>query len=171
MGIGLAWGDGACDLAYIPIGHSVETAADATVQLELAAVLAALAPWLASPRHPKTLQNAKYDRLVLLRHGLALEGVVMDTMLADYLRDSGDGHGLEAMAQRNFGFSPTSYGDLVAKGSSFAAVPISAAAQYCGMDVHLTWRLTGLLRQQLEDRKSTRLNSSHSSVSRMPSSA
>ena len=74
-----------------------------------AAVLAALAPWLASPRHPKTLQNAKYDRLVLLRHGLALEGVVMDTMLADYLRDSGDGHGLEAMAQRNFGFSPTSY--------------------------------------------------------------
>ena len=148
VGIGLAWGDGASDLAYIPIGHSDETAA--APQLELAVVLAGLAPWLASERHPKTLQNAKYDRLVLLRHGLPLAGVVMDTMLADYLRDAGDGHGLEAMALRNFGFSPTSYGDLVAKGSNFAAVPISAAAQYCGMDVHLTWRLTGLLRQQLE---------------------
>jgi len=28
-------------------------------------------------------------------------------------------------------------------------VPIEAAAQYCGMDVHLTWRLTPLLRGQL----------------------
>ena len=26
--------------------------------------------WLGSSQHPKTLQNAKYDRLILLRHGL-----------------------------------------------------------------------------------------------------
>lgn len=73
----------------------------------------------------------------------------MDTLLADYLRDAGDRHGLEVMAQRNFGFTPTSYSELVPKGSSFTAVPIPAAALYCGMDVHLTWRLTGLLRGQL----------------------
>lgn len=161
VGIGLCWGAGASDLAYIPIGHGGsesqgllaglgEPAADASVtQLPLATVLQALAPWLASPAHPKTLQNAKYDRLVLLRHGLALEGVVMDTLLADYLRDANDRHGLEVMAQRNLGFTPTSYADLVPKGASFAAVPIKAAALYCGMDVHVTWRLTGLLRQQL----------------------
>jgi DNA polymerase I len=161
VGIGLCWGAGASDLAYIPIGHGGseskgllaglgEPAADASItQLPLATVLQALAPWLASPAHPKTLQNAKYDRLVLLRHGLALEGVVMDTLLADYLRDANDRHGLEVMAQRNLGFTPTSYGDLVPKGVSFAAVPIPAAAQYCGMDVHVTWRLTGLLREQL----------------------
>ena len=161
VGIGLCWGAGASDLAYIPIGHGGsesqgllaglgEPTADASItQLPLATVLQALAPWLASPAHPKTLQNAKYDRLVLLRHGLALEGVVMDTLLADYLRDANDRHGLEVMAQRNLGFTPTSYGDLVPKGVSFAAVPIPAAAQYCGMDVHVTWRLTGLLREQL----------------------
>jgi DNA polymerase-1 len=160
VGIGLCWGAGASDLAYIPIGHGGSESqgllaglgepTDASIsQLPLATVLQALAPWLASPAHPKTLQNAKYDRLVLLRHGLALEGVVMDTLLADYLRDANDRHGLEVMAQRNLGFTPTSYGDLVPKGVSFAAVPIPAAAQYCGMDVHVTWRLTGLLREQL----------------------
>ncbi|MFM7634264.1 MAG: DNA polymerase, partial [Cyanobacteriota bacterium] len=100
-------------------------------------------------QHPKTLQNAKYDRLILLRHGLPLEGVVMDTLLADYLRDANAKHGLEVMAERNFGFCPTSYGELVHKGASFAAVPIEAAARYCAMDVHVTWRLTGLLRAQL----------------------
>ena len=161
VGLGLCWGMGATDLAYIPIGHTrgegqVElpgldhAATTANLrQLPLEVVLQALAPWLASPAHPKTLQNAKYDRLVLLRHGLALEGVVMDTLLADYLRDANDRHGLEAMARRNLGFTPASYSDLVPKGASFAAVPIAEAAQYCGMDVHVTWRLTGLLREQL----------------------
>ncbi len=162
VGVGLCWGEGLIDLAYIPIGHTSGEAqglladlgapseADATIaQLPLETVLQALAPWLASSAHPKTLQNAKYDRLVLLRHGLPLEGVVMDTLLADYLRDANDRHGLEVMAQRNLGFAPTSYSELVPKGGSFAAVPIKAAALYCGMDVHVTWRLTGLLRRQL----------------------
>ena len=156
VGVGLCWGAGTTDLAYIPIGHLSQPAADllsepppAPQQLPLDAVLTALAPWLASPEHPKTLQNAKYDRLVLLRHGLPLGGVVMDTLLADYLRDANAKHGLEVMAERNFGFSPTSYSELVPKGATFAAVPLETAAQYCGMDVHVTWRLTGLLRDQL----------------------
>ena len=204
VGIGLAWGEGPADLAYIPIGHQFGPASDhsstnaethidasaisnlqgelsvemlsaetctkgqnaaelpkppsqqsaepttaASQQLPLDTVLSALAPWLASAQHPKTLQNAKYDRLILLRHGLALEGVVMDTLLADYLRDANAKHGLEELAERNFGFRPTSYSALVAKGATFASVPIEAAALYCGMDVHLTRRLTPLLQDQL----------------------
>ncbi|MCP9826668.1 DNA polymerase, partial [Synechococcus sp. EJ6-Ellesmere] len=151
VGVGLCWGEGSSDLAYIPIGH--QPPADSAVlsqQLPLDQVLTALAPWLESAQHPKTLQNAKYDRLILLRHGLSLEGVVMDTLLADYLRDANAKHGLEVMAERNFGFTPTSFSELVAKGETFAAVPIEAAARYCAMDVHVTWRLTPLLRGQLQ---------------------
>lgn len=163
VGVGLCWGKGSCELAYIPVGHQpppaaastdLLTTADAAApmmsQLPLDQVLTALAPWLASAAHPKTLQNAKYDRLILLRHGLNLDGVVMDTLLADYLRDANARHGLEVLAERNFGFTPTSFTELVAKGESFAAVPIEAAARYCAMDVHLTWRLTPLLRGQLQ---------------------
>ncbi|MDM7953755.1 MAG: DNA polymerase I [Cyanobium sp. CZS 25K] len=156
VGIGLCWGEGLADLAYVPIGHHSPPAADllstpppAPVQLPLDAVLLALGPWLASAEHPKALQNAKYDRLILLRHGLPLAGVVMDTLLADYLRDANDKHGLEAMAARNFGIHPTAFGDLVAKGQTFADVPIEAAALYCAMDVHLTRRLGALLAEQL----------------------
>jgi DNA polymerase-1 len=158
VGIGLCWGEDPADPVYVPLGHHPQPAADLLSeppppprQLPLEEVLAALAPWLASEAHPKTLQNAKYDRLILLRHGLSLGGVVMDTLLADYLCDPGERHGLEAMAQREFGFTPTAYGDLVPKGGSFAAVPVTEAALYCGMDVHLTWRLTGLLRQRLSE--------------------
>ena len=157
VGVGLCWGEGPTELAYIPIGHQPPMAADllseppaAPAQIPLDQVLNALAPWLASEAHPKTLQNAKYDRLILLRHGLPLAGVVMDTLLADYLRDANAKHGLDAMAERNFGFTPTSFSELVPKGATFAAVPINAAAQYCGMDVHLTRRLSALLFQQLQ---------------------
>jgi DNA polymerase-1 len=38
----------------------------------------------------------------------------------------------------------------VPKGANFSVVPIEAAALYCGMDVHVTRRLTPLLRSQLE---------------------
>ena len=113
-------------------------------------MLTALAPWLASAAHPKALQNAKYDRLILLRHGLALEGVVIDTLLADYLRDAAAKHGLEVMAEREFGFSPTAYSDLVGKKQTFADVAIEPASLYCGMDVHVTRRLALQLREQLE---------------------
>jgi DNA polymerase I len=179
VGIGIAWGEGTADLAYIPIAHQQRSRserewavdqggatpsgppkpggpakaawdADASRQLPLAEVLTGLAPWLASAAHPKTLQNAKYDRLILLRHGLTLAGVVMDTLLADYLRDANAKHGLEILAERNLGFTPTSYSEVVPKGATFATVPITTAAQYCGMDVHVTWRLTPLLRSQLE---------------------
>ena len=156
VGIGLCDGPAESDPVYVPIGHQSPIATDLLQeapppprQLPLETVLAALAPWLASDAHPKTLQNAKYDRLILMRHGLALGGVLMDTLLADYLCDPGERHGLEAMAQREFGFSPTSYSGLGAKGATFASVPVAEASQYCGMDVHLTWRLTALLRQRL----------------------
>ena len=152
VGIGVCWGEEPEALAYIPIGHrpAEDLTAEQIQQLPLESVLTALAPWLASGDHPKALQNAKYDRLILLRHGLALEGVVIDTLLADYLRDAAAKHGLEVMAEREFGFSPTAYSDLVGKKQTFADVAIEPASQYCGMDVHVTRRLALRLRGQLE---------------------
>ncbi len=153
VGIGVCWGEGQKELAYIPIGHNQPAELlnkDATSQLPLEIVLKAMAPWLASANNPKALQNAKYDRLIFLRHGLTLEGVVMDTLLADYLRDAAAKHGLEVMAEREFNFTPTSFNELVGKGQTFADVAIPTASLYCGMDVHVTRRLALRLRQQLE---------------------
>ena len=149
VGIGLCWGDGLNELAYIPLGHKGSDDISPE-QLPLETVLTALAPWLASRDHPKTLQNAKYDRLILLRHGVALEGVAIDTLLADYLRDAPAKHGLELMAEREFGFQPTSFTELVGKKQTFADVPLEPASLYCGMDVHVTRRLAVLLRTQLK---------------------
>ena len=144
VGIGVCWGEGNDDVAYIPLGHQ-----GSGPQLSLDLVLSRMAPWLASAGHPKCLQNAKYDRLVLLHHGLRLNGVVMDTLLADYLLDPAGRHGLSDMAQRHFGFLPTSFQELVGDHKTITAVAVKAAARYCAMDVHLTRRLAAILRREL----------------------
>ena len=149
VGIGVCWGEELDALAYIPLGHN-GSADSQPVQLPLETVVTALAPWLGSADHPKALQNAKFDRLILMRHGLALGGLVIDTLLADYMRDAAAKHGLELMAEREFGFQPTAYSDLVGKKQTFADVPLESASQYCAMDVHVTRRLALLLRSQLE---------------------
>ena len=153
VGLGFCWGDKASDVAYIPISHRVTPELlekNPSNQLQLEEILIALTPWLASPDHPKVLQNTKYDRLILMRHGQALEGVVMDTLLADYLLDATQKHNLEAMAEREFGFMPTSFNTLVGKGQTFADVGIGEASHYCGMDVYLTRKLSLRLSKQLE---------------------
>ena len=161
VGIGVCWGSELDALAYIPVGHrapaeTVLEPAAALQQLPLESVLERLAPWLASNGHPKALQNAKYDRLILLRHGMPLGGVAMDTLLADYLRDAAAKHGLDAMAERAYGIKPTVFSDLVGKPKDgkarcFSEVALDQAALYCGMDVHLTCRLAIDLRQQLQE--------------------
>ncbi len=154
VGIGICWGASLDDIAYIPIGHILEEKIDDIYdqsQLSIQVVVDSLSHWLASELHPKTLQNAKYDRLIFLRHGLELGGVIIDTLLADYLRDSNAKHGLDVIAKREFGFTPTNFSDLVKRGQTFANVDIKQASLYCGMDVFLTRRLALRLRTQLKE--------------------
>jgi DNA polymerase I len=132
VGIGCCWGNDIADVAYIPLLHtSGET-------LELAVVWQHLRPILESPSHPKVLQNAKFDRLILRHQGIELAGVVADTMLMSYALDPDQTHNLTDLAKRYLSIESTSYKDLVPKGQTISDVAIPAVAQYCGMDVYAT---------------------------------
>ncbi len=152
VGLGFCWGDKADEIAYVPIGHNSLDESTESInckQLSVEVVLNSLSLWFSSSNHPKVLQNAKYDRLILLRHGCELSGVVVDTLLADYLRDPMAKHSLDAMSQREFNFTPKSFSELVGKGETFADVPIKDASLYCSMDVYLTRKLSFILKDQL----------------------
>ncbi|MEM1239413.1 MAG: DNA polymerase I [Cyanobacteria bacterium P01_H01_bin.26] len=143
VGIGCCWGDGLEDLAYIPVGHATGA------QLPLTDVLSALKPILESVDHPKSLQNAKYDRAVLKRQGIELAGVVFDTMLASYVLNPENSHNLTDLSLRYLNLAAQSYSDLVPKGKTIADIPIDQVAVYCGGDVHTTYRLVPILQAEL----------------------
>ncbi|MGB3299009.1 MAG: DNA polymerase I, partial [Phormidesmis sp.] len=143
VGIGCCWGEGKTDLAYIPVGHTIGK------QLSVKAVTAALRPVLESDRYPKAFQNAKYDRLVLRRAGITLAGVVFDPMLASYVLNPENSHNLSDMSLRYLELTTVSYEDLVPKGKTIGEVAIAPVAQYCGSDVHTTYRLVPILKAEL----------------------
>ncbi len=155
VGLGFCFGKSLKDIVYIPIGHQkkegdlIET--NHINQLKIEDVIYELKNWFTSKENPKTLQNAKYDRLILLRHGVTLNGVVIDTMLADYTFDSTLKHSLDEIAFREFGFKPNSFSDIVKKGENFSYVDIKTASIYCGMDVYLTRKLAIIFLKRLKN--------------------
>jgi DNA polymerase-1 len=144
VGLGCCWGTGQGEMAYIPVGHQ------AGEQLPLAMVLEALGPVLEGDRYPKALQNAKYDRLVLLNQGIQLRGVVFDTMLASYVLNPEASHNLTDLSLRYLNLTAQSYSDLVPKGKTIADLAIAAVADYCGADVYTTYQLVPRLRAELD---------------------
>tara|TARA_Y100001968_G_scaffold150387_1_gene137580 strand:+ start:2857 stop:5841 length:2985 start_codon:yes stop_codon:yes gene_type:complete len=154
VGIGLCWGEGLKDVAYIPLGHNNEDDIfniETKEQLSLDLVINRLGAWITSEKHPKVLQNAKYDRLILLRHGIEIKGISMDTLLGDYVLDSVAKHGLAEIAKREFGFTPIKFNEIVPKGKNFSSVSISEASKYCGMDVYLTRKVYFILHRNLKN--------------------
>ncbi len=145
VGVGCCWGEGPTELAYVPVGHSTGR------QLSATAVVEALRPILEDSKYPKVFQNAKYDRLVLRRAGVSLAGVVFDPMLASYVLNPENSHNLSDMALRYLELTTVSYTDLVPKGKTIGEVAIAKVAQYCGSDVHVTYRLVPLLKAELHD--------------------
>ncbi len=144
VGIGCCWGTLPTDMAYIPLGHKTGG------NLNKAEALAALRPILESDKYPKSLQNAKFDRLVLRCQGIKLAGVVFDTMLASYILNSEASHNLSELSKRYLGLTAKSYAQLVPKGKNIADLDIPTVADYCGMDVYATYQLVPKLSAELE---------------------
>ncbi|MDZ8053088.1 MAG: DNA polymerase I [Aulosira sp. ZfuVER01] len=144
VGIGCCWGTQPDEMAYIPLGHKTGE------NLNQEIVVKALRPILESADYPKSLQNTKFDRLVLRCQGIKLSGVVFDTMLASYLLNPDSSHNLSDLAQKYLGLTAKSYVDLVPKGKTIADLDIPTVADYCGMDVYSTFGLVPKLREELE---------------------
>ena len=146
VGIGCCWGNDVKETAYIPVKHTQETSLDQDK------IIAALSPILESDDYPKTLQNAKFDRLMFRHFGINLKGVVFDTMLASYVLHPERTHNLSDLTTRYLpDLSTQSYQDLdITKGKTIADLDIQTVAEYCGMDAYVTYRLSQLLAAELK---------------------
>ena len=139
VGISLAVTAG--EAAYIPLAHRYPGAPD---QLSREAVLALLRPWLESAA-PKVGHYSKYDAHVFANHGIALEGVVHDTMLESYvLGSTATRHDLDSVAALYLGVAALKYEEVAGKGAKqipFDQVDLDKATQYSAEKADLKLRL------------------------------
>ncbi len=150
---------------YVPVGHREEALLGEDGkkygQVPPEQFISIVKPLLEDASVKKTGQNIKYDMIVLARHGMTLQGVDFDTMIASYLIDpTGGRHNLGDMALRYLDRKMIPITDLIGKGSkavTMDCVPVDLVAQYSCEDADLTWRLRELFEPMLEERGLTRL--------------
>ncbi|MFQ2669430.1 DNA polymerase I [Aeromonas caviae] len=128
--------------AYVPLGHDY---LGAPVQLSEALVLGKLKPLLEDPARLKVGQNLKYDRNVLLNHGIELQGIAYDTMLESYvLNSTASRHDMDSLARRYLNVETISFEDIAGKGVkqlTFNQIELEQAAPYAAEDADITLRL------------------------------
>ena len=141
---------------YIPLAHRT-----GEPQLPWEQVREALRPVLEDPAILKVGHNLKYDIVVLARHGVEVQGLVFDTMIAEWLRDPASRNlGLKNLAWVRLGVEMTEITDLIGRGRkqiSMAEVPVSKVAPYAAADVVMVQRLIPLLERDLEERNALKL--------------
>ncbi|MEK7158765.1 MAG: DNA polymerase I [Patescibacteria group bacterium] len=111
---------------------------------------------LEDPRIKKVGHHAKYDLNVLNHHGIDLQGIDFDTMIASYLLHPGDRqNSLDACAFAEFGYRMMPITDLIGpngKGQkNMRDIPLEDVAWYASEDADWTWRLYETYERQLRD--------------------
>ena len=128
--------------AYVPLAH---TYAGAPAQLGIEAVLAKLRPLLEAETPRKVGHNLKYDRNVLLNHGVDLRGIAFDTMLESYvLNSTAARHDFDSVALKYLGHHTIHYEDVAGKGAKqigFEEVGLDQAGPYAAEDAEVCLRL------------------------------
>ncbi|HQF61037.1 MAG TPA: DNA polymerase I [Anaerolineaceae bacterium] len=141
---------------YIPLGHRQDDN-----QLSLEQVLAALRPALTDPTKPKMGHHLKYDVIVLAQHGLSVNPLSFDTLLAEWVvNPSSRALGLKDMAYDYLGQSMTHIEELIGSGKnqiSMADVPMEQVAPYAAADAEVPLRLRPLLQSRLDEFSATSL--------------
>lgn len=131
---------------YVPVGHTEGA------QLNPDYVLEKLKPILESKDIKKVLQNAKYEMHILKGLGIELNGVVMDTMLASYVKEPSFKHGLKQQAFTRLGYQMSQIEELIGKGKTqitMAETSIEDAADYACGDAKATLELAGYYSRNL----------------------
>jgi len=134
---------------YIPVGHQgFMGLAD---QLNMEYVLERLKPVLCDPAVAKFAHNANYDMTVLANHGVTVNNLTVDTMVAAHLLGESS-LSLKDLASRRLSKEMMPITDLIGKGKkkiTMAQVEIDKAAGYACDDADMTRRLVELLASDL----------------------
>lgn len=118
-------------------------------------ILEKLRSVLENPHILKLGQNIKYDWIVLKNCGISLQGVVFDTMIADYLLHAGSrNHNLDDMAENYLNHKTIKISELIGTGKNqkqMDSIPTNVVAEYAGEDALIPWLLYPILIEKLKE--------------------
>ena len=143
--VGLAFSWKSNNAWYVPVPEAKE---------EVQKVLEIFRPVLEDRKILKIGQNLKYDIQILKNYGLNAGGNLFDTMIAHYLLQPEQKHGLDFLAQAYLEYRNIPTEELIGKrGSkqkSMRDVPVEKLCDYACEDADITWQLYLILKEELD---------------------
>lgn len=110
-------------------------------------------PLLENSHIKKVCQNGKYDISVMRSIGIEVNNFYFDTMLASYLIDPDQKHGMDELAQKYLDYQPIPLSDLIGVKKDPAKifeVEVDKLSEYSAEDADITFRLFEILNKELE---------------------
>lgn len=116
-----------------------------------------LKPILEDATLKKIGHNLKFDHLVLENHGVSMQGISFDTLIAAWLLNPGSfSLGLKNIVFQELGIQMQEIEELIGKGKkqiSMAEVPVHDVANYACADADMAFRLKIALEKKLKSQK------------------
>ncbi len=120
-------------------------------------VLNELRPLLENEKIKKCGQNIKFDAYILKRYGINLYPIIFDSMLASYILNPDNQHGMDALAVKWMNYRPIPITVLIGekKGKQLNMEDIAPAdiCDYAAEDADVTLKLKNILEKELEKEK------------------
>ena len=112
-------------------------------------------PLYENPQIMKVGQNIKYDMEVLMRYGVNLSAPMFDTMIAHYLLQPEQHHGMDYLAETLLDYETIHIDTLIGprgkSQKSMREVPPALVCDYAAEDADVTLRLHNVLKPRLKD--------------------
>ena len=121
-----------------------------------------LKPIFESGKIKKSGQNIKYDALMLAQHGIMVQGIDFDTMIAHYLISPGTRqHNLDFLAHQYLDYKMISIEELIGpkgkKQKNMRDIPVEHVSPYACEDADITLRLKQILQKKLKETDTLKL--------------
>ena len=143
--VGLSFAYRPREAYYIPFSPRFEEARD---------VLEEFRPLFESEKIRKVAQNIKYDLTILGNYGIGLKGELYDTMLAHYILEPDQRHGMDYLADAYLDYETISIEELIGKGKkqiSMREVPLEQIKEYAAEDADVTLQLKYVLDKEIRN--------------------
>ena len=120
-----------------------------------------LKPILENEKIKKCGHNLKFDWRILKNHGVQMQGIAFDSLIASYLLyPDNRQHNLDSVSFRELGWEKISTAELIGKSPdavAFSQVPAEKMVQYAGEDADCAWQLQTILSKKLKTAKLDKL--------------
>ncbi len=120
--------------------------------VDLDLVIKELKPVLENKSIRKVGQNIKFDMMVMMNHGITLQNIGFDTMIAAYVLRPETNYKMDFLSEAYLKYKSIPISDLIGSGKnmSMEGVPYKQASEYAAEDADVTLRLYHRLEYELK---------------------